>query len=178
MATLDFSVLRAGFDGITASYGATLEEACVVCLHEQGHAPGVALAMKGQFTDPIGLQWDLEYTDQMKRTWMDEPYATEHGAYGIAVLLTLNLTEFTVVERARKGTGVDFWLGFQDAPDDNPFERAARLEVSGQRRKNASEFKQRVKEKKAQTHPTDDGSTPAYIAVIEFETPQAHVEKK
>lgn len=178
MATLDISILHAGLDGITASYGTTLEEASVVCLHEQGHSPGVALAMKGQFTDSLELRWSLEYTNQMQRTWMDEPYATEHGAYGVAILLILNLTEYTVVERARKGTGVDFWLGFQDAPEDDPFARAARLEVSGQRRKNASEFKQRVKEKKAQTHPTDNGATPAYIAVIEFETPQAHVEKK
>lgn len=35
----------------------------------------------------------------------DEEYATEQAAYGIALLVMQQLTNFTVVERARRGTG-------------------------------------------------------------------------
>jgi hypothetical protein len=36
------------------------------------------------------------------------------GAVGVAVLLSKQLTGFTVIQRSRKGTGFDYWLGDED----------------------------------------------------------------
>jgi hypothetical protein len=40
----------------------------------------------------------------------------------------LELTDYTIVERACKGTGFDYWLGDED---DDLFQWKARLEISG-----------------------------------------------
>ena len=112
-------------------------------------------------------------TDQIDRTWGDE--ATESGACAIAMLLILQLTEYTIVRRST-GTGIDYWLGYREKKDI--FEDAARLEVSGIAVGNKSDITTRVRQKKKQTKPTDEGGWPAYIVVVEFGTPQAQVEKK
>jgi hypothetical protein len=44
-----------------------------------------------------------------------------------AILLMRALTGYTVIERSRKGTGFDWWLG----TEDNLFQGKVRLEVSG-----------------------------------------------
>lgn len=67
----------------------------------------------------------------MQRCWNDQEYTTEQAAYGIALLLLSKLTEFTVVERSRKGTGFDYWLGKPTDSSDLPFQKSMRLEVSG-----------------------------------------------
>jgi hypothetical protein len=75
------------------------------------------------------LVWEHEISEQILNSWDDYQEATEAGATGIAFLLMLELTEFTIIRRARKGTGFDYWLGNKDAA--YPFQEAARPEVSG-----------------------------------------------
>ena len=100
--------------------------------------------------------------------------ATEHGAYGIACLLILDLTGLTVIQRSRKGTGFDFWLGDDE---ELPFQNKARLEVSGIRQGDAARVAARVAQKKKQTG-RSDGFLPAYVIVVDFGTPLARVIKK
>jgi len=40
-------------------------------------------------------------------------------------VLILQLTNLTVIERSRKGTGFDYWLGIQDSTATMPFQRIA-----------------------------------------------------
>ncbi len=93
----------------------------------------------------------------------------------MAILIILALTDYTVIRRSRKGTGIDSWLGYQDA--DYPFQDAARLEVSGIRRGNDRILNARVSQKIRQTQPSD-GALPAYIVVVEFSSPYARLVKK
>ena len=79
-----------------------------------------------------------------------------------------------MVERSRKGTGFDYWLGKPTDSSDLPFEKSMRLEVSGIRQGNPSQIRTRVKLKKMQVAPTDK-IAPAFIVVIEFSQPLAYV---
>ena len=100
------------------------------------------------------------------------------AAYGVAILLILQLTTLTVIERSRKGTGFDYWLGSQDSTTMLPFQRMARLEVSGIRKGNRSQIKARVKQKTEQTGVSDAEGLPAYIIVVEFSRPISVVSAK
>lgn len=100
---------------------------------------------------------------------------TEYGATGIAVLLIIEMTEFTVIKRARKGEGVDYWLGHKS--DKPPFRNKARLEISGILEGNESKIKARLKQKLEQTKLTKS-KLPTYIVIVEFSRPVSHLEKK
>ncbi|MEO1146061.1 MAG: hypothetical protein AAFY26_10745 [Cyanobacteria bacterium J06638_22] len=173
MVLIDLRQLQQGLPAITPAFGAALAEACAVCLTEQQHQPGVELKVTGEFTATYQLNWPL-VTAQMQRCWNDLEYTTEQGAYGIALLLLGELTEFTVVERSRKGTGFDYWLGKPGVSSDLPFQKLVRLEVSGIRKGNPSQVRTRVKLKKIQVAPTDTVA-PAFIVVIEFSQPIADI---
>jgi hypothetical protein len=112
----------------------------------------------------------------MRRCWNDKEYTTEQGAYGIALLLIQRLTDFTVIERSRRGTGFDYWLGTTSKSEDLPFQKSARLEVSGIRRGGASQIRTRATLKMAQVKSTDS-PVPAYVVIIEFSQPLAWVGK-
>jgi hypothetical protein len=103
--------------------------------------------------------------------------ATEYGAYGIAILLIEQLTGYTVIEQANIGSGIDYWLGHGVGDLNQPFRRAARLEVSGIRRGNIRRIEARVKQKSKQTELSAD-RLPAFIVVVEFGKPRAEVVQR
>lgn len=168
--------LEQGLPAITPAFGAALAEACAVCLTDQGHAPGVEFKVKGDFTAVFKLYWQ-EVTDQMLRCWNDSEYTTEQAAYGIAFLVIQELTEYTIIQRSRKGTGFDYWLGKKGESNELPFQNAVRLEVSGIRKGDDSRVKARVKLKVEQVGLSDQ-ALPAYIVVIEFSKPLAFIVNK
>jgi hypothetical protein len=130
--------LNDGLPAITAEFGASLAQAAAVCLESQNHSSGVELRLTGRRT--FVLQW-TPATEQMRRCWNEAVEATEFGACGIAFLLILKLTEFTIIERSRKGTGFDYWLG----RDDQLFQKKARLEISGILKGDKSAFSVRLR---------------------------------
>jgi hypothetical protein len=89
------------------------------------------------------------------------------------------MTGYTVVQRAVKGTGIDYWLGEEDVL---PFQNMARLEISGILHGEASDVQQRVKEKINQTRRSDmtisGNPLPAFIVVVEFSQPLAQVVRR
>ena len=121
------------------------------------------------------LNWNPT-DEQTRKCCSDMQDATELGAYGIAFLLIRRLTTYTVIERSRKGTGFDYWLG--EGKSDYPFQKHARLEVSGILKGTEGEINSRVKQKLAQTQPSDGGGLPAYIVVVEFGEPTSRVVRK
>ena len=88
--------------GISEATGAYLCEGCVVCMNRQSHSSGVQLSLKGDKTASIPTEWSMAYTDQLDRSWQDQEVATEHGAVCLSVLLSLRLTDYTILRRARK----------------------------------------------------------------------------
>lgn len=173
--TLIIDTLDQGLPGVSKRVGQRLAEASAFCLSCQNHQPGVHLGVHGDSSMSFKLVWEHEISEQILNTWDDYQEATEAGATGIAFLLMLELTDFTVIRRARKGTGFDYWLGNKDAA--YPFQEAARLEVSGILAGDDRKIRSRVRKKLKQTQPTD-GSLPAFVVVVEFSQPVSHVVKK
>ena len=162
--------------GISPGFGSSLAEAGAVCFDNQKHQEGVAITISGDFQGEYPVFWQT-IDDQMRRCWNDAEEATEHGAYGVAILLIVTLTEYTVIQRSSKTTGFDYWLGKKD-DDGLPFIKEARLEVSGIRNGAESTVNSRVNQKLLQVSPTDETKLPAYIVVVEFSKPQSKVIKK
>jgi len=161
--------------GITRAVGETFAEAAAVCLEDQRHRSRTAMNVDGDFTGTFSIAWEGT-TAQMRRCWADLQFATEFGAYAIAVLLVHELTELTIVERARKGTGFDFWLGDKD-DSGILFQGKGRLEVSGILSGEETIVRSRVRQKLGQTN-RSDGKLPALIIVVEFSKPRSRVVNK
>ena len=85
------------------------------------------------------------------------------------------LTDYTVIERSVKSTGIDYWLGFED---DMLFQRKARLEISGILNGDERTINARVKTRLSQTGQSDSTKLPAFVFIVEFGTPTAKTVKK
>jgi hypothetical protein len=173
-AGLRLPTLRNGTPGITPDYGGCLCEAASVCLEHNEHVSGVTMSLTGAVAGTVRLDWD-EVSDQARRCWADLPYAAEHGAYGLAVLLIEALTTYTVVERSWKRTGFDFWLGPKDDPTPL-FQNKARLEVSGILLGEESDIRGRIKEKLRQLS-KGGVRLPGYAVVTEFSRPETRTAR-
>jgi hypothetical protein len=174
---LNLQSLNQGLPAITPAFGTAIAEAGAICLTDEAHESGVVLKVEGEFSATFQLDWQ-PITEQTRRCWNDQEYTTEQAAYGIAFLLILQLTNLTVIERSRKGTGFDYWLGIKDSSAALPFQRMARLEVSGIRKGNLSQINARVKQKVEQTRASDTQGLPVYIIVVEFSRPITVVQAK
>jgi hypothetical protein len=162
------------FSHIPEASGENLAQAAAICFEHTNHFSGVVLRVDGTYEKEFTVTWSVVLTDAMRRFWNDLDEATEQGAYGLAFLLIRSLTGFSIIERSRKGTGFDWWLG----EEDNLFQGKARLEVSGILHGNARQLNKRVLAKKKQTKRSDDSGLTAYIVVVEFSTPRAKVIKR
>jgi hypothetical protein len=166
-----FDALTKGELGLTASGGAYFAEAAAYCLHAQRHPNPVRLSLSGDLPGTASLEW-ASITEAHRRTHADLQEAAEFGACAIGIIIAVQLTRLSGVERAVKGTGIDFWL-VKDSDDRGIFQRSARLEVSGILSGSETTIRARVNQKLAQTKPTDKAGLPAYVAVVEFSSPQA-----
>jgi len=173
-APLALEDLSQDFPHIPPEWGAVLVQSAVLCLEGQGHKSGALLTVEGPFNALFRLAWSVDVTEAMRRYWNDPDEAAEQGAHALAVLMLRALTGLTVLERSRKGTGFDWWL----ASEDNLFQSAARLEVSGIMRGTAKRVNGRLKERTAQTERSDPSGLIAFIAVVEFGRPSAKVIRR
>src|ERR1700736_2971627 len=163
-----------GFPHIPSEGGAMMAQAAAVCLDHQAHTSTVRLVADGAFTAAFSLSWSEGVTEAKRRFWNDLEEATQQGAYAVAILLIRALTGYTVIERSRKGTGFDWWLG----TEDNLFQRKARLEVSGILRGTTRRISSRIKARMGQTRQSDNLALTAYVVVVEFGTPRAKVVQR
>ncbi len=179
LRVLDLNELNNGLPAITPELGKVLAQVAGVCLESQGHHQGVHLQVSGYVNNTHALTWPPS-TDQALRTWADPQEKTEYGATAIAVLLAKKGIGYPVIERAVKGTGIDYWLGHET--NGLPFQRKARLEISGILSVEGSDsdvaktVAARVREKLRQTQ-SSSGSFPAYVIVVEFGRPLAEVRE-
>lgn len=172
---IDTTLIRKGVPGISAIAAMQLYEAFEVCMHLSGHQEKVNLKMDGITHDDVCIIWEDTFNDQKARTYADIQYTTEHGAVCLSVMLTSALTPFTVIERSRKGTGIDYWLGDKDS---FLFQKKARLEVSGIFKGDEAMMKYRHNAKVMQSNKSKEMNIPAYISVIEFSQPKALFTKE
>ena len=176
---LDLNALTTepGLPALTVGAGTYLCESASVCLAQNGLSIGVLLKVSGIRNTSFALKWP-SITQQLLDTYNDLQDATEDGAYGIAILLLRELEGLTVIQRSRKGTGFDYWLGDGTRFGSDPslvFERLARLEVSGILKGTTADKKARLTQKRKQVQRS--AGIPAYIVIVEFNTPSVIVEK-
>ncbi len=166
--------LCTGMPALTPAAGERLAEAASVCLDERGHALACELVVSGSHSETFRLE-RLEVSDLLRRTYDDPEEATEEGACGVAILLARALTGLSVVRRARKGTGFDYYLGTEDILDFQ-----ARLEVSGIRQGTEAQVEARRRQKRAQIARSDAdlGTLVAYAIIVEFGEPKAVVDRR
>lgn len=170
---LDLAKLSCGSPpGITPEMGAFAAQAAAVLLEHNQHKSGVSMEVVEKRTKPYTVLWPKLHADA-RRTHNDLPEAAEQGAYGIAFLLAEEFTKFKVIERSRKGTGFDYWLG---TGDRHPFQQAARMEVSAII-DDADAVDGRVRAKLKQTD-ASKGKLPAFVAVVEFGQPKSVFKKR
>lgn len=168
MKNLNLDDLAEGTLGLTPALGKTKAEAASHCLEIQGHKPGVQMDASDKQYPSYTLTWS-DVTEQIRKSWSDIQEAVEEGAVGIAILLVKDLTGLQVIERARKGTGFDYWLGDQAA---SLFQQAGRLEASGILSENdKNNLAIRMKIKSAQVSISDSLRIPAYVVVVSFGQP-------
>lgn len=151
-------------------------EACKVCLEDQKHQPNAALLkVDGMSPRSFTLAWKGPLAPEAISSWDDPEEATEHGACAIAFLVVLEIEQLKVIRRSRKRTGIDYWLARQE---DQLVQNAARLEISGIRKGDNSMIQTRLNKKKEQTKQSDaqNPDLPAYVVVVEFSNPVAHME--
>ena len=172
---VSFEPLYNGILGISVAYGSFLAEAASFCLKWKKHPSPVSLHVSGKTLVILRLHWKDPGTDAT-RTYTDLEEATEYGAYGVALVTVVKLTGIPYVERSAKGTGIDYWL--TDGTDGAPFQKAARLEISGILDGDDAAIMSRLNRKIAQTERSKSTSIPAYVAIVEFGLPRMQLVKK
>lgn len=181
LSRIDLAQLFEGLPGVTQRRGEAHYEAVLICLKEHNHQSGIQCDLNNldEKLSTLELVWTEKITEQMRNSWSDPIEATEWGAAGIALLVILEFTEYTVIRRSRIGTGVDYWLGYKKDVDDhneNVLKDEARLEVSGiLSARQTSKIKQRVNDKIKQSEKTDYSGLPTYIVVAEFSRPVTYM---
>ena len=169
MRQLKLETLYKDMPPLTSACTQIRGEAGAVCLESQGHGKRCKLQVSGSFDEEFHL-YKPEVTDPMRRSHNDEEKATEHGAEGVAFLLTLKLTKYKVIEQSRKGTRIDWWLGHKGKMLQN----AARLECSGIR--DGSEYQLRARaSQKVERARLANTTLPTYVCVANFNQPTAMV---
>lgn len=175
--TVNFDSLKAGKLGLSAAYGTFLAEGAAFCLYKNDHHSPVNLILTLGAPEIASLRWN-EVGPELDSTWADLKEAAEYGAYAVAIVVCLQVTELTRVERcAQVGTGIDVWLT-NKMDDPGIFQHSARLEVSGILAGGESRIAARLKEKLGQTRASDDTRLPAYVAVVEFGSPEMRMTKR
>jgi hypothetical protein len=174
--TIKLAELKTGFPHVPKHEGAAHANAVVIALDQAAHVSGVAMQVEGEFAGSYDIKWSFKITQAMRSYWNDLDVVAEQGAVGVALLLMRAKTGLTVVERARKKTGFDWWLG----PESSLLfqKKQVRLEVSGILRGDTSRVNARLKKRSEQTKQSDDTNLKAYVIVVEFSSPRAKVETR
>ena len=183
--TIVLEDLKRGYPGLDKDTGGSHRIAAMVCLDSQKHASGVNCEMKSlkETTSMLRLAWNEAVTQQMKNTWYDRREASEMGAAGLAVLVILAFTEYTVLRRMDidEKTGMDYWLSKNANVGnltENFLQGDARLEVAGRRSASTGTIRGVVQSKLKRSTKSDKTGTPAYVIVMEFSRPEIYFETR
>jgi hypothetical protein len=119
---------------LSTNWCRVLVEGAVVCLTTQQHESNLTMRLVGPTNisdaSSVTICWETVVSGALAKTYRNDPQTTDFGAMALALLLTLELTDYTHFMVSRIGDGVDYWLQKDDEDDVS-----ARLEISGIRRK-------------------------------------------
>jgi len=131
------------------------------------HAPPAATRVDhGKRSEAVVLTWRRP-DETTLASWADPAEATEHGAEAVAAVCIEATLGLVVVERARRGTRVDFYLG----RIGDGLERAALLEVGGT---DAGSIAGVLRDKTAQARQNPD-QLPALAVAVRFREPRVMI---
>jgi len=172
--------LSTGVPTLTKIKADMLKEACIWCLTNCDHDNGVPIeCIICDNNNCLSIKWndDVDLDGILRAYNLDD--AVEFGAEAIALLLIREKTEFTTIERAVRGTGIDYWLGYKDKNRNGLFSmRDARLEISGILKESSSNtVKNRINTKLKQIKASNH-TFPVFISIIEFGKPKAETVRK
>lgn len=177
--------LKRGYPGLDKDTGGSHRIAAMVCLNSQNHESGVLCELKSlqETLSMLRLTWNEAVTQQMKNTWYDRREASEMGAAGVAILVILAFTEYTVLRRMDidEKTGMDYWLSKSANVSDlteNFLLGDARLEVAGRRPASTKSIEKLVREKLERSSRSDNTGKLAYVVVVEFGKPVVYFETR
>lgn len=189
MGILNLEKLRDGLPGITKEKGSDLCVVCSYCLKNNSHNVGKDInvfytiitgveikkyPIANTIEKKYKLLWDTAINQQVSRTYANKLEATEDGAVGIAIMLILEMTKYTIVKRSMNYTGFDYELAVKKT--FHPFDKYdARLEVSGIWKGDRIKIKKRIRDKLKQTTTSDHVGKPAFVVIVEFSKPQSHI---
>ena len=175
--TLSLESLTEGIPVIFGGNHHWLVQKCVFSLDKQGHASGVQLNVLQESCPDCAFHvtWELEVNEQLRKAHADSVESVEDSARALSLLLIRELTPYTAVEQAQRGTTVDYYLSEKDRNDDLIFNNTARLEISGINSGDMQQVNARVKEKLDRLK---KDYTPAYIVVVEHKAPLAKMVVK
>jgi hypothetical protein len=178
MEVLTIDELKEAITVFSPAHCDFLSENCIVVLEQNNHSTGCKLTVEGDTKTDFNLEWNKN----VKTAGYKEPKKIiEHAAETISFFLSSKFTEYKVVEEALIGTGIDYWLGYDELHKQYNSKNfiQARLEISGINKESiTNSLKRRVKEKKEQSKTSDYSKLPAYISVVEFSTPKAFFGKR
>lgn len=153
---------------LTAAAGASFGQAASVCFESRQHAIEVDMVDEGHYKTTYHVtRYDV--TEQMQRTWGDEEFTTEQGAYGVAFLVASREMEVKAIEKSRKKTGIDYWLGTEAG---FLLQKKVRLEVSGIRNGTDQQLQLRYDKKMVQSAKSDGSGLPALVVIVDFNKPR------
>lgn len=167
---LDLGALVQGLaPGLTPERGAAMAQAARVCLTESRHPSPCGLTVDGGHSGRLPLVFD-QASEAESRSWNDQEEATQQGAYAVAILVMKHLDNLTVLERSRRGTHFDWWLGPADGAP--LFQEKVHLEVSGIRDGSDARISERIVEKWGRFGPEPAvDSFRRRVVVVEYSRP-------
>jgi hypothetical protein len=168
--------LQNGIPVIPVEAAGFYQQSCMVCFDNQNHKSGVKLKVQHHDDSTVVFQvfWDGEVTEELRRAYADLVRTTENGACAIALLIVREITKFTAIEQAVRGTTIDYYLSYKEGQDNLLFNYAARLEATGILREDGTNtIDNRLKEKLNRLKP----GLPTLIIVVEFSYPKSKVIK-
>lgn len=177
MKNLNLHTLKDKITLISSTQCDYFVEGCIIAFENQGLTSGVVLQVEGDNNTQYKLSWTKQ---PIKRGWQESRIIAENGGIAIAFFLTLELTEYQIIQQAIIGTGFDYWLGYKENSknyDPDNFLNA-RLEISGINKGSRAEINYRLRQKLQQTDKSDYLNIPAFIVVTEFGTPISIFIKK
>ncbi|MDB5279056.1 MAG: hypothetical protein JWR61_4011 [Ferruginibacter sp.] len=170
MKQLNLSILEDGIStGLSVRNGGFLAEAASICLQSHNHGLSILFKVEGYLAEIYNLS-RCEVNQLALNSFADLEEAAQFGAMGIAVAIINNQTGWKVI-RSWKGTGFDYWFGFED--EGYPFQNKLRVEVSGDLKGTDPEINARLKQKLEQTKKSDELNISACAVIVEFSNPKS-----
>ena len=159
---------------LTASLAIHMQEAVVMCMQPHDHKSAVLCAVRNLDAelDTVRIIWETSYSEQIRRAFGHPRNAAEKAGEAMAILTVVALTDYTVVERARIGSGFDFWLNLKDDDDDYLFQQTMGLECKGlSEARYPSEIAAAVRQGIKQIEESTSANLPALVVATDFSRP-------